>query len=64
MCIDWKGKLQLEWAPFLWSFFNDLKLLKNLTLRKDKNTLEAWASRRYSDPLSKSIFLDNNKGEE
>ena len=63
LCIDWKGKLQLEWAPFLWSFFNDLRLLKNLTLRKDKNTLEAWASRRYSDPLSKSIFLDNNKGE-
>ena len=63
LCIYWKSDLQLEWAPFLWSFFNDLKLLKGLNPEGDKNLLEAWASRRYSNPLSRSIFLEKNIGE-
>ena len=64
LCIEWKSDLQLEWAPFLWNFFIDLNLLQKFKETKNKKTLEAWASRRYSNPLLKSIFLDkNDKGE-
>ena len=26
LCIEWKSNLQLEWAPYLWSFFIDLNI--------------------------------------
>ena len=64
LCIEWKSDLQLEWSPFLWNFFIDLNLLQNLKEGMNKKTLEAWASRRYSNPLLKTIFFDKkDRGE-
>ena len=60
LCIEWKSDLQLEWAPFLWNFFNDLNFLVSLKRGKDKKKLEAWASQRYSNPLLKALFIDQN----
>jgi len=61
LCIKWKSPLQLEWSPFLWDFFNQLNFLKKIKTGADKKTLEAWASRRYSGPLFKTIFIEKNK---
>lgn len=61
LCVKWKGPLQLEWAPFLWDFFQQLHFLKKIKTGADKKTLEAWASRRYSGPLFKTIFIEKNK---
>ena len=55
LCIEWKSQLQLEWSPFLWDFFNNLRFLKKIIEGNDKKTLEAWALRRYSGPLNKII---------
>ena len=62
LCIEWKSDLQLEWAPFLWTFFNDLNFLLKLKQTANKKELEQWASRRYSNPLLKVIFTteENN----
>ena len=62
LCIEWKSDLQLEWSPFLWTFFNDLNFLLKLKQSEDKKELEHWASRRYSNPLLKVIFIreENN----
>ena len=56
LCIQWKGNLQLEWAPFLWKFYLDLILLKKMTQKDTKFNLEEWIKRRYSDPLRKTIL--------
>jgi hypothetical protein len=61
LCVKWKSPLQLEWSPYLWDFFNQLHFLKKIKSGADKKTLEAWASRRYSGPLLKSIFIEKNK---
>ena len=61
LCVNWKSPLQLEWSPYLWDFFNQLHFLKKIKSGADKKTLEAWASRRYSGPLFKSIFIEKNK---
>ena len=63
LCIEWKSPLQLEWSTFLWDFFNQLHFLKKIKTGASKKTLEAWASRRYSDPLLKSIFIEKNEEE-
>ena len=62
LCMEWKSDLQLEWAPFLWTFFNDLNFLLKLKQTANKKELEQWASRRYSNPLLKVIFTteENN----
>ena len=62
LCIEWKSDLQLEWSPFLWTFFNDLNFLLKLKQSEDKKELEHWASRRYSNPLLKVMFIreENN----
>ena len=61
LCVKWKSPLQLEWSPYLWDFFNQLHFLKKIKSGTDKKILEAWASRRYSGPLFKSIFIEKNK---
>ena len=61
LCIDWKSPLQLEWAPFLWSFFNDLNLQATIKTKRGKKSLEAWASPRYSDPLNKAMKIQKDK---
>ena len=60
--MEWKSDLQLEWSPFLWTFFNDLNFLLKLKQTANKKELEQWASRRYSNPLLKVIFTaeENN----
>tara|TARA_Y100001960_G_scaffold215969_1_gene225706 strand:- start:4499 stop:5629 length:1131 start_codon:yes stop_codon:yes gene_type:complete len=60
LCVDWKSPLQLEWAPFLWSFFNDIEFKNKSKVKGKQKSLEGWASQRYSDPLNKII----NKKEE
>ena len=62
LCMEWKSDLQLEWSPFLWTFFNDLNFLLKLKQTANKKELEQWASRRYSNPLLKVIFTteENN----
>ena len=62
LCMEWKSDLQLEWSPFLWTFFNDLNFLLKLKQTSNKKELEQWASRRYSNPLLKVIFTteENN----
>tara|TARA_B110000014_G_scaffold264485_1_gene266772 strand:+ start:1387 stop:2526 length:1140 start_codon:yes stop_codon:yes gene_type:complete len=55
LCIEWKSQLQLEWSPFLWDFFNNLRFLKKIIEGNDKKSLEAWALRRYSGPLNEII---------
>ena len=59
LCVDWKSKLQLEWAPYLWSFFIDLNLLLKFYKSGDQKGLEEWASQRYSNPLNDVIFRIN-----
>ena len=59
LCVDWKSKLQLEWAPYLWSFFIDLNLLLKFYKSGDQKGLEEWASQRYSNPLNDIIFRIN-----
>jgi len=56
LCIEWKGDLQLEWAPFLWKFYLDLILLKKIKIGDSKFNLEEWLKRRYSDPLKETIL--------
>ena len=56
LCIEWKGDLQLEWAPFLWKFYLDLILLKKIKTGDSQFNLEQWLNRRYSDPLKKTIL--------
>ena len=56
LCIEWKGDLQLEWAPFLWKFYLDLALLKKIKKGDSQFNLEQWLNRRYSDPLKKTIL--------
>ena len=56
LCIEWKSDLQLEWAPFLWTFYLDLILLKKIKMGDSKFNLDEWAKRRYSDPLKKTIL--------
>ena len=59
LCVDWKSKLQLEWAPYLWNFFIDLNLLLKFCKSGDQKGLEEWASQRYSSPLNDIIFRIN-----
>ena len=59
LCVDWKSKLQLEWAPYLWNFFIDLNLLLKFYKSGDQKGLEEWASQRYSNPLNDVIFRIN-----
>ena len=59
LCVDWKSKLQLEWAPYLWNFFIDLNLLLKFYKSGDQKGLEEWASQRYSNPLNDIIFRIN-----
>ncbi len=56
LCIDWKSDLQLEWAPYLWSFFIDLNFLVKNYKNEDEKGLEEWASRRYSKPIMEVLF--------
>ena len=63
LCIEWKSHLQLEWAPFLWNFFNDLNLFLQIKEGKNKKKLEAWASQRYSNLLFETIFSESDQGE-
>ena len=63
LCIEWKSHLQLEWAPFLWNFFNDLDLFLKIKEGKNKKKLEAWASQRYSNLLFETIFNESDQGE-
>ena len=63
LCIEWKSHLQLEWAPFLWNFFNDLNLFLQIKEGKNKKKLEAWASQRYSNLIFETIFSESDKGE-
>tara|TARA_Y100001960_G_scaffold140838_1_gene149108 strand:- start:8030 stop:9151 length:1122 start_codon:yes stop_codon:yes gene_type:complete len=58
LCIEWKSNLQLEWAPYLWSFFIDLNLLVKNYKNEDQKVLEEWASRRYSKPIMEVLFRD------
>ena len=55
LCVYWKSPLQLEWAPFLWSFFNDIEFKNKSKVKGKQKSLEGWASQRYSDPLNKII---------
>ena len=56
LCVNWKSNLQLEWAPFLWQFYSDLRLLKKTKSKDGKFNLEEWLKRRYSDPLVKTVL--------
>ena len=56
LCINWKSNLQLEWAPFLWQFYSDLRLLKKTKSKEGKFNLEEWLKRRYSDPIVKTVL--------
>ncbi len=61
LCIDWKSSLQLEWAPFLWSFFNDIQFKNKSKMKGKQKSLEGWAAQRYSDPLNKILNQKKDK---